>query len=240
MKARQCVFSVLHILLFSSSHAVPPTLKNSDLINIFFYSHNIPALPGLREPWLIKYQFEEQLELYKYSDRTRNQTHSIPLFQFRHHHDRGAVLLPYHTPEIWDCVGQWSLRTKLSNINFKDHNTITRLNCLSCESYRIEGLTKKKVSSPSSSTWLDGAEVSASGWGSGDPRFQSHPRLTFQSCSRYQLNQLGSKAASESTFKRRILAGYQIIDFFHHHHHHHLLLYQVKTKSDKTSNLGWS
>ena len=31
---------------------------------------------------------------------------------------------------------------------------------------------------------LDGAEVSASGWGSGGPRFQSHPRLTFQSCSR--------------------------------------------------------
>ena len=50
--------------------------------------------------------------------------------------------------------------------------------------------------------WLDGAEVSASGWGSGGPRFQSHPRLTFQSCSHYQLNQLGSKAASESTFKK--------------------------------------
>ena len=31
---------------------------------------------------------------------------------------------------------------------------------------------------------------------------QSHPKLTFQSCSRCQLHQLGSKAASESTFKR--------------------------------------
>ena len=61
--------------------------------------------------------------------------------------------------------------------------------------------------------WLDGAEVSASGWGSGGPWFQSHPRLTFQSCSRYQLNQLGSKAASESTFKKSNIAGYQIIDF---------------------------
>ena len=50
--------------------------------------------------------------------------------------------------------------------------------------------------------YLDGAEVSALGWGLGGPRFQSHPRLTFQSCSRYQLNQLGSKAASESTFKK--------------------------------------
>ena len=51
---------------------------------------------------------------------------------------------------------------------------------------------------------LDGAEVSASGWGSGGPRFQSYsyPRLTFQSCSRYQLNQLGSKTASELTFKK--------------------------------------
>ena len=49
--------------------------------------------------------------------------------------------------------------------------------------------------------WLDGAEVSVSGWGSGGPRFQSHPRLTIQLCSRYQLDQLGSKAASESTFK---------------------------------------
>ena len=37
--------------------------------------------------------------------------------------------------------------------------------------------------------------------------YVSHPRLTFQSCSRYQLNQLGSKAASESTFKSRILCG---------------------------------
>ena len=59
----------------------------------------------------------------------------------------------------------------------------------------------------SSSAWLDGAEVSASGWGSGGPRFQSHPRLTFQSCSRYQLNQLGSKAASESTFKKSNTCG---------------------------------
>ena len=48
---------------------------------------------------------------------------------------------------------------------------------------------------------------SASGWGSGGPRFQSHPRLTFQSCSRYQLNQLGSKAASESIFKKSNTCG---------------------------------
>ena len=54
---------------------------------------------------------------------------------------------------------------------------------------------------------LDGAEVSASGWVSGGPRFQSHPRLTFQSCSRYQLNQLGSEAASESTFKKSNTCG---------------------------------
>ena len=50
--------------------------------------------------------------------------------------------------------------------------------------------------------WLDGSEVSALGWRSGDPRVQSHPRQTFQSCSRYQLNQLGNKTASESTFKK--------------------------------------
>ena len=55
--------------------------------------------------------------------------------------------------------------------------------------------------------WLDGAEVSASGWGSRGPRFQSHPRLTFQSCSRYQLNQLESIAASESTFKKSNTCG---------------------------------
>ena len=42
---------------------------------------------------------------------------------------------------------------------------------------------------------------------SGGPRFQSHPRLTFQSCSRYQLNQLGSKAASESTVKKSNTCG---------------------------------
>ena len=40
-----------------------------------------------------------------------------------------------------------------------------------------------------------------------DPRFQSHPRLTFQSCPRYQLNQLGSEAASESTFKKSNTCG---------------------------------
>ena len=51
-----------------------------------------------------------------------------------------------------------------------------------------------------SKSCLDGAEVSASGWGSGGPRFQSHPKLTFQLCSRYKLNQLGSKGTSESTF----------------------------------------
>ena len=55
--------------------------------------------------------------------------------------------------------------------------------------------------------WLDGAEVSAFGWGSRGPRFQSHPRLTFQSCSRYQLNQLGSKVASKSTFKKSNTCG---------------------------------
>ena len=52
------------------------------------------------------------------------------------------------------------------------------------------------------SYWHDGTEVSASGWRSGGPQFQSHPRLTFQSCSCYQLNQLGRKAAPESTFKK--------------------------------------
>ena len=55
--------------------------------------------------------------------------------------------------------------------------------------------------------WLDGAEVSALGWGSGGPRFQSHPRLTFQSCSRFQLNHLGSEAPSESTFKKSNTCG---------------------------------
>ena len=39
-------------------------------------------------------------------------------------------------------------------------------------------------------------------WRSGGPRFKSHPRLTFQSWSSYQLNQLGSKAVSDSTLKQ--------------------------------------
>ena len=38
---------------------------------------------------------------------------------------------------------------------------------------------------------LDGADVSTSGGGSGGPWFQSHPRLSFHSCSRYRLNQMG-------------------------------------------------
>ena len=39
------------------------------------------------------------------------------------------------------------------------------------------------------------------------PGSSPHPRLTFQSCSRYQLNQLGSKAASELTFKKSNTCG---------------------------------
>ena len=47
-------------------------------------------------------------------------------------------------------------------------------------------------------------------WRSGGPRFKSHPRLTSQSWPSYQLNQLGSKAVSDSTLNSWILAGYQI------------------------------
>ena len=43
------------------------------------------------------------------------------------------------------------------------------------------------------------------------PGFKSHPRLISQSWSSYQLNQLGSKAASDSTLKQLTLAGYQIL-----------------------------
>ena len=51
--------------------------------------------------------------------------------------------------------------------------------------------------------WLDGAEISASGWGSGGPLFQPvPPKTNFSFMLRYQLNQLGSKDASESTFKK--------------------------------------
>ena len=44
-------------------------------------------------------------------------------------------------------------------------------------------------------------------WRSGGPRFKSHPRLTFQSWSSYQLNQLRSKAASDSTLKQLTTCG---------------------------------
>ena len=44
-------------------------------------------------------------------------------------------------------------------------------------------------------------------WRSGGPRFKSHPRLTFQSWSSYQLNQMGSKAASDSTLKQLTTCG---------------------------------
>ena len=62
--------------------------------------------------------------------------------------------------------------------------------------------------------WHDGAVVCASGWRSGGPRFKSGPRLISQSWSSYQLNQLGSKAASDSTLKQLTLAGYQILVLF--------------------------
>ena len=51
-------------------------------------------------------------------------------------------------------------------------------------------------------------------WRSGGPRFKSHPRLTFLSWSSYQLNQLGSKATSDSTLKQLTTCGYQIIVLF--------------------------
>ena len=44
-------------------------------------------------------------------------------------------------------------------------------------------------------------------WRSGGPRFKSHPRLTSQSWPSYQLNQLGSKAASDSTLKQLTTCG---------------------------------
>ena len=54
---------------------------------------------------------------------------------------------------------------------------------------------------------LDGAEVSVSDWRLGGPRFKSKPRLTSQSWSSYQLSQLGSKAASDSTLKQSTTCG---------------------------------
>ena len=44
-------------------------------------------------------------------------------------------------------------------------------------------------------------------WRSGGPRFKSHPRLTSQSWPSYQLNQLGSKAASDLTLKQLTTCG---------------------------------
>ena len=50
-------------------------------------------------------------------------------------------------------------------------------------------------------------------WRSGGPRFKSHPRLTSQSWSSYQLNQLGSKATSDSTLKQLTIAGIKYLYF---------------------------
>ena len=44
-------------------------------------------------------------------------------------------------------------------------------------------------------------------WRSGGPRFKSHPRLTSQSWPSYQLNQVGSKPASDSTLKQLTTCG---------------------------------
>ena len=45
------------------------------------------------------------------------------------------------------------------------------------------------------------------GWRLGGSRFKSHPRLNSQSWSSYQLNQLESKAASDSTLKQSTTCG---------------------------------
>ena len=52
-------------------------------------------------------------------------------------------------------------------------------------------------------------------WRSGGFRFKSHPRLTFQSWSSYQLNQLRSKAASDSTLKQSTTCGVLNCTFFY-------------------------
>ena len=53
-------------------------------------------------------------------------------------------------------------------------------------------------------------------WRSGGPWFKSHPRLTYQSWSSYQLNQLGSKTASDSTLKQLTTCGvWNICTFFY-------------------------
>ena len=86
----------------------------------------------------------------------------------------------------------------------------------------------------------DGAEVSASGWRSGGPRLKSRPRLISQSWSSYQLNQLGSKAASDSTLKQLTLAGYQILvlyfyiyvfNMWNHIQHHAMLHISFKSNA---------
>ena len=66
--------------------------------------------------------------------------------------------------------------------------------------------------SPYIHTWLPmlvmmAQRLARRDWRSGCPRFKSHPRLTFQSWSSYQLNQLGSKAASDSTLKQLTTCG---------------------------------
>ena len=70
----------------------------------------------------------------------------------------------------------------------------------------------------------------------GRSRFKSHPRLTFQSWSNYQLNQLGSKAASDSTLKQLTTCGVSNTCTF-------LLLFYnliLKTSAFFHAKLGWN
>ena len=80
--------------------------------------------------------------------------------------------------------------------------------------------------------WHDGAEVSTSGWRSGGPRFKSRPKLISQSWSSYQLNQLGSKAASDSTLKQSTLAGYQILVLYFSFFYQRLTQFQCEMFDD--------
>ena len=81
-------------------------------------------------------------------------------------------------------------------------------------SYKGTEVTENQVLSFLTSAWHDGAVVSASGWRSGGPRFKPGPSLISPSWSSYQVNQLGSKAASDSILKHWTFAGYQILVYF--------------------------
>ena len=106
---------------------------------------------------------------------------------------------------------------RLNTLRWVPGSTTPTQSFMACQGPWPQSSSANKIRWPASSckriveqcrtTVLMAQRLARRDWRSGGPRFKSHPRLTFQSWSSYQLNQLGSEAASDSTLNQLTTCG---------------------------------